>query len=118
MTTPTPCTCGEIVQLGDRVGKMRLWLRPGRVFDGTIQLRGKDTGLPEDWPAGMEARLVLSWGTGTELMVPGSVDASFLRFHMDPDETETVPQRATGTIQLRYAGDTGWRDWVEGGGCA
>jgi hypothetical protein len=118
MTAPVtpPCTCGQVIQLGTRVGKMRVWLRPGSVFDGSVQLINKDTGLPEAWPAGMSARLVFTWGTGAELIVPGTVDVTWLRFHMTEAETEQVPARFTASVQLNYG--EGWTDWVEGGGCA
>lgn len=115
MTAPImPCTCGT-AHLGDCPGELSLCLRPGRVFDGSIQLRNKTTKLPEDWPAGMTARLWFSWGTGTELIIEGTVDGSWLRFHMSPAETELVPRGALARVELNYTGvEDEWVTWREG----
>jgi|SRR5690606_23452129 len=115
MTAPIkPCTCGT-VHLGDCPGELSLCLQPARMFDGSVQLRDRTTGLPQDWPPGTSARLWFSWGTGTELIIDGTVDDSWLRFHMTPAETELVPRGALARIEINYTGtEDGWWIWREG----
>lgn len=85
------------------------------MFDGSIQLKNKTTGVPEDWPVGTATRLWFSWGTGTELIIDGTVDGSWLRFHMTGAETELVPRGALVRIEINYSGDPdGWIIWREG----
>jgi hypothetical protein len=113
-----PCTCG-IVELGDCPGRVRVCLTPGRLFDANVQLKNARTRQPEDWPAGMLTRLEFSWGTGTALYIPGTIDGSWLRFSMTSDETEQVPRGSRTRVELNYTGDPDdWRTWLEGSNCA
>jgi hypothetical protein len=91
-------------------------MSPGFVFDGTFQLINRLTKLPMDWPVGTGTRFRISWGTGTELLIAGTVDGSYLRFHMTGAQTELVPRRSMMVIDINY--DSGnpllWRPWRAG----
>lgn len=110
-----PCPLG-VTQLGDTPGTVRLSLTPGRAFDGAVQLRHKDTGVPTDWPAGTQTRLWFSWGTGTGRAVPGVFDGSWLRFSMTGTATAQIPRGYKVAVELNYGTDPdGWRVWLVGG---
>lgn len=115
MTSPAPCNCGTVVMNGCP-GHIDLCVVPGFVFDGSVQLLNRLTRLPMDWPDGTETRIRFSWGTGTELIIAGTVEDSYLHFHMDPDETEQLPRHTRATIDVNYdAGDPDlWRPWRTG----
>lgn len=96
-------------------GSIDLCIEPGFVWDGTIKLRTK-FGSDMDWPAGTSTRIRFSWGTGTELVIDGTVDGPYLRFHMSNVETEQLPRGTWGTVDLNYdSGDPAmWRPWRRG----
>lgn len=95
---------------------LHVCLSPGYVFEGEVQQISKTTGAPMDWPVGTQTRLRITWGTGTEMLIPGTVDGSYLRFEMTGAETEQVPRGAVATIDVNYdAGDPDmWRPWRAG----
>ena len=115
MTRPDLCTCGTAYMDGGCPGAMSICLVPGYVWDGSIQFTDR-RGLPQDWPAGTSTRIRFSWGTGTELVVPGTVDGAYLRFHMTAAETEQLPRGTRATVDVNY--DNGdpemWRPWRTG----
>lgn len=119
MTSPEISTSG-IVSLGGCLGRVSLCITPGFVWDGTIKLRTR-LGSDADWPAGTACRIRFSWGTGTELVIDGTVDGPYLRFHMTAAETEQLPRGTTYVVDVNY--DNGdpdlWRPKWEGrlGGC-
>lgn len=116
MTAPAACSCGT-VQMNACAGHLDICLTPGYVFDGTVQLRNRLTKLPMDWPDGTSTRMRFSWGTGTELIIGGSVGGSYLRFHMGPDETEQLPRGTMAYIDVNYdVGDDPdmWLPWRKG----
>lgn len=116
MTAPAvPCACGP-AHIGDCAGALSICLIPGTLFDATYQLRQSMNGPAVDWPVGTEAQLVFTWGTGTALIIGGTVDGSYLRFSMLSAETELVPRGAQAEVQLRYATDPPgeWRVWRRG----
>lgn len=94
---------------------MHLCISTGFVWDGTIRLRDR-SGNDVDWPAGTAVRIRFSWGTGTELIIPGTVDGPYLRFHMTPAETEQLPRGSIATVDLNWdSGDPElWRPWRTG----
>lgn len=95
-------------------GELSLCLQPGRVFDGAIQLRSR-ANVPIDWPVETRARLWFSWGTGTELIIPATIEGSWMYFHMEPAETEQVPRGSRDRLDLNYLDtDAGWFTWREG----
>lgn len=115
MTSPEICTDGSVSIDGGCVGPLRLCISTGFVWDGTVKLRTK-LGADANWPAGTAARLRFSWGTGTELIIAGTVDGPYLRFHMTAAETEQLPRGTSATIDLNWDnGDpTMWRPWRTG----
>ena len=115
MTSPV-CTCG-IVHMDDGCpGPLSICITPGFVWDGTIRLTNRLTRQSQDWPAGTSTRIRFNWGTGTELVIQGTVDGPYLRFHMTPAETEQLPRGTRATVDLNY--DNGdpqmWRPWRTG----
>lgn len=100
------------------MGPLKICLKPGRIFNGQFQLRDRDTGLPTDWPVGTAARLWITWGTGTEMIINGTVVGPWLYFQMTAAETELVPRGAIVRVELNYSGDPDeWRPWREGPVC-
>jgi hypothetical protein len=107
-----PSTDGDPI-IGDCVGGLRICLTANRVFDATFtyQVSGVDT----PWPDDTQGRLVFNWGTGTDLIVAGTVDSQYLRFHLEPDQTELVPKGSTVTIEMCWDGNPDhWRPWRRG----
>jgi hypothetical protein len=96
-------------------GPLSICMSPGFVFDGVIQLV-TNRRIPVDWPVGTDTRMRISWGTGTELVVPGVVDGSYLRFHLTGEETEQIPRRSLITIDINYDSldPDMWRPWRQG----
>lgn len=91
-------------------------MSPGFVFDGEIQMVSPQGGVPVDWPVGTSARMRVSWGTGTEIVFDGTIDGSYLRFHLTAAETELIPRGALVTVDVNYnSGDPDmWRPWRQG----
>jgi hypothetical protein len=114
MTSPEICT-GGTVSLDGCAGPMSLCISAGFVWDGTVALRTK-RGAPADWPDGTATRLRFTWGTGTELIVAGTVDGTYLRFHLTADETAQLPRGTIATIDLNWDGGDPdlWRPWRTG----
>lgn len=115
MTSPDVCTCGT-VHMDSCPGLLRVCIEPGFVLDWTYRLVNRFTGADQDWPAGTSARLRFSWGTGTELIIPATIDGPYLRIHMTADETEQIPRSALVTIDVNYDNDDPalWRPWRAG----
>jgi len=84
-------------------GRLSLCINSGFVWDGTLTLRTR-SGTLQDWPAGTATRIRFTWGTGTELVIAGTVDGPYLRFHMSPAETEQLPRGTIATVDLNYDG--------------
>lgn len=117
MTSPVTCLCGgAVVRMSSCPGPMSICMSPGYVFEGEVQQINRLNGLAQDWPVGTTTRLRISWGTGTEMIVPGVVAGSYLRFEMTGAETEQIPRGALATIDVNYdAGDPDlWRPWRAG----
>lgn len=114
MTSPEICVSGAVTQTGC-TGHISLCINPGFVWDFAIKLKTK-LGADADWPAGTETRIRFSWGTGTELIIPGTVDGPYLRFHMLPSETEQLPRGTWATVDVNFdSGDPDlWRPKWEG----
>ena len=114
MTSPEICVSGAVAQTGC-TGHITLCISPGFVWDFAIKLRTK-LGADADWPAGTECRIRFSWGTGTELIIAGTVDGPYLRFHMTPAETEQLPRGTIARVDVNFdAGDPDlWRPKWEG----
>lgn len=115
MTAPeVPCVCG-VPHLGYCPGTLTICVQQGFAFNGSIQLRTGVLNLPQDWPAGMLTRLRFSWGTGTEFIIAGTVDGSFLRFIMGPEDTLMIPKRSSVSLELNYTGGPfDWLVWQRG----
>lgn len=114
MTSLEICAGGQVA-MNSCAGPIDLCIEPGFVWDGTVKLRTK-LGSDMDWPAGTSTRIRFSWGTGTELIIDGTVDGPYLRFHMSNVETEQLPRGTWGTVDLNYdSGDPAmWRPWRRG----
>lgn len=94
---------GAVTQTGC-LGHITLCIHPGFVWDFAIKLK-TTLGADADWPAGTETRIRFSWGTGTELIIAGTVDGPYLRFHLDPNETEQLPRGTVATIDVNFDSD-------------
>lgn len=94
---------------------LSICMTPGFVFEGEVQAIDPATKLPVDWPVGTTTRMRISWGTGTEMIVPGTVDGSWLEFTLSGAQTEQIPRGALITLDVNYDGDPLlWRPWRAG----
>lgn len=112
---PEPCTCG-VVHANGCPGALSICIARGFLFEWTYTQRNRLTGAPMDWPAGTQARIRFSWGTGTEMIVPVAVDGPHLIVTMTGVQTEQIPRAALATIDLNFddgAADR-WRPWRQG----
>lgn len=114
MTGPEMCAGGTVAMDGC-AGRMSLCIDTGFVWDGTVTLRSA-LGSLKDWPFGTACRIRLSWGTGTELTVAGTVDGPYLRFHLSAAQTEQLPRGTVATLDLNWDGGDPdmWRPWRRG----
>lgn len=117
MTSPIVCACGT-VHVGSCAGSMDICIDTGFVWDGSVQLTDR-RGNALDWPVGTSTRIRFSWGTGTELVIAGTVDGPYLRFHMSGAQTEQLPRGTLAVIDVNYDGGDPdmWRPWRKGRIC-
>jgi hypothetical protein len=95
---------------------LSICMSAGFVFEGEVQQIDRATKQPVDWPVGTQTRMRISWGTGTEMIVPGTVDGSWLEFMLTGAETEQIPRGALITLDVNYDGGDPllWRPWRAG----
>lgn len=94
---------------------LSICMSAGFVFEGEVQAIDPVTKSPVAWPVGTTTRMRVSWGTGTEMVFPGTVDGSWLRFTLTGAETEQIPRGALITLDVNYDGDPDlWRPWRAG----
>lgn len=94
---------------------LSICMSPGFIFEGEVQALDPVTKQPVDWPVGTTTRMRISWGTGTEMIVPGIVDGSWLEFVLSGAQTEQIPRGALITLDVNYDGDPLlWRPWRAG----
>jgi hypothetical protein len=116
MTSPEIIYTGGPVAMDGCPLPMHLCISTGFVWDGVITRRTQ-LGAEADWPAGTATRIRFSCGTGTELIIAGTVDGPRLVFHMTAAETEQLPRGTVATVDLNWdSGDPDlWRPWWTGG---
>lgn len=94
---------------------LSICMTPGFVFEGEVQQIDSVTKLPVDWPVGTTTRMRISWGTGTEMIIAGTVDGAWLEFTLSGAQTEQIPRGALITLDVNYDGDPLlWRPWRAG----
>jgi hypothetical protein len=95
---------------------LSICMSAGFVFEGEVQQIDRATKQPVDWPVGTQTRMRISWGTGTEMIVPGTVDGSWLEFMLTGAETAQIPRGALITLDVNYDGGDPllWRPWRAG----
>jgi hypothetical protein len=95
---------------------LSICMSAGFIFEGEVQQVDSITKSPVAWPAGTVTRMRISWGTGTEMLIPGVVDGAWLRYVLTAAETEQIPRGALITLDVNY--DSGdpllWRPWRAG----
>lgn len=115
MTSPVDCTCGT-VRADSCPGRLEICMSQGYVFEWTYTRRNPETNAPQDWPAGTQARIRFSWGTGTEVTYPAIIIGAELTIFLSGAETEQIPRGSLATIDVNYDGGDPdlWRPWRQG----